>query len=411
MSTRRPRIAFVIQRYGLEITGGSEALCRKVAEKLASHYDIEVLTSCAIDHLSWKNVLPEGRSVLNGVTIHRFPATEERHLLNFHRVYDRIFLEQLTDDQERDMIHHQGPCCPALIDRILRTQSSCDAFVFFTYLYWPTVVGLDKVKEKAIFVPTAHDETSLYLHVLDELFRVTPHLLFNSDEERFLTLRRFTLPESTGRVAGMGIDEPEPGETDPGWGSLRDRLRGNRILTYVGRVENGKGCDELVDFFLRFVREENRLDITLLLLGNRTLPLPPHPQIVSPGFVSEYVKFQALASTDIAIAPSPFESLCIAALESWMHRRPVLANGKCAVLVGHCIRSNGGLWYTSYPEFRETVKLLLSNAELRAALGKQGRGYVEQNYRWPVIEQIWRDEIDSVIASQASAKEQTRIGN
>lgn len=396
----RSRIAFVVQRYGTDITGGSEALARVTAERMKQHFDVEVLTTCATDHLSWKNVHPAGASMINGVRVHRFPVEGERRLLDFHSIYDRIFTQQLSEAEEESMLRHQGPVAPALIEHIKKERSRFDAFVFFTYMYWPVVIGLPEVKNKALFVPTAHDEASLYLHLLDKLFRATPHMLFNSEEERFLTLRRFTLPSTTGRVAGMGIDEPQPGKPDEeGWESVRRRMEGRRVLTYVGRVENGKGCDELVEFFLRYTKEEKAEDLLLLLLGKRTLPLPPHQQIFSPGFVSEYVKYHALADTHVAVTPSPFESLCIAALESWMHRKPVLANGRCDVLTGHCTRSNGGLWYANYPEFREALSLLLKDQQLRDSLGYQGRRYVMDRYRWPVIEDIWRESIQQVIDS------------
>ncbi len=400
----KPRVAFVVQRYGTGITGGSEAHCRQVVERLADTFDIEILTTCATDHLSWKNELPEGVEEVNGIKVRRFRVAEERQLLKFHSIYDRIFLEQLTHDQEMALLHWQGPVVPALEKYIGENKDAYDAFVFFTYMYWTTVNGLPKVGSKALFVPTVHDEASLYLHVLDHLFRQTKHIMFNTEEERLLVFRRFNLPSDVGRIVGVGVDEPEPGEPDPAWSPLQERLKGKRVMTYVGRVENGKGCDELVEFFLRFVSEERRPDLTLLLLGRRTLPLPPHAQILSPGFVSEYVKYHALANTDIAVTPSPFERLCMAALESWMHARPVLANGRSPVLVGHCTRSNGGLWYNNYAEFRETVKLLLSDSALASTLGRQGRQYVEQKYRWPVIEQIWRDELNSVVQEQTAAK-------
>jgi glycosyltransferase involved in cell wall biosynthesis len=195
----------------------------------------------------------------------------------------------------------------------------------------------------------------------------------------------------------MGIDEPRSGDPDPSaWAALKSKIDGKRVLTYVGRVENGKGCDELVEFFLRFSEEEGASDLLLLLIGKRTLALPPHHQIASPGFVSEYVKYQALANTTVAVTPSPYESLCIAALESWMHSKPILANGRSPVLVGHCLRSNGGLWYSSYAEFRETLKLLLGDESLQRTLGAQGRDYVQTRYRWPAIENIWRTAIEDV---------------
>jgi glycosyltransferase involved in cell wall biosynthesis len=244
----------------------------------------------------------------------------------------------------------------------------------------------------------------LYVRVLDDLFLQTSRIMFNTEEERYMLQRRFNLPSSVGRIVGMGVEEPAAGAADALWDEeLRRNLDGKQVLTYVGRVENGKGCDELVDFFTRFIQEQKRTDLVLLLLGKRTLPLSPHPQIVSPGFVSEYVKYHALASSDVAIAPSPFESLCIAALESWMHRRPLLVNGRCPVLVGHCVRSNGGLWYSNYGEFREALRMMLAESGLRRALGENGRQYVEQNYRWPVVEQAYIEELENLFASRQTA--------
>ena len=401
----RRRIAFVVQRYGPEITGGSEAHCREIAERMSKHYDVEVLTTCALDHLSWKNVFPEGMSEVDGIPVRRFPAREERHLLNFHKIYDRIFTWQLTPDEEHQMLRHQGPYCPDLIEYLKTKLRKYDAFIFFTYMYYTTVYGLPLVKDKAIFVPTAHDEASLYLRILDDLFRQTPRICSTPRKSAHMSAAAIQPAEQFGRIVGMGVDEPAAGAADALWDEeLSRNLDGKQVLTYVGRVENGKGCDELVDFFTRFIQEQKRSDLILLLLGKRTLPLSPHPQILSPGFVSEYVKYQALANSDVAIAPSPFESLCIAALESWMHRRPLLVNGRCPVLVGHCVRSNGGLWYANYGEFRESLEMLLADSDLRRAFGENGREYVEQNYRWPVVERhtstSWRTS--SHLASRRS---------
>ena len=101
------KIAFIIQRYAsshLDTGGGAESHCRQVAERLAADHEVEVLTTCATDHLSWKNVLPQGEERLNGVTVRRFATAEDRHLEKFHKIYDRIFYAQLTEDQERQMI-------------------------------------------------------------------------------------------------------------------------------------------------------------------------------------------------------------------------------------------------------------------------------------------------------------------
>ena len=64
---------------------------------------------------------------------------------------------------------------------------------------------------------------------------------------------------------------------------------------------------------------------------------------------------------------------------------PILANARSAVLVEHCVRSNGGLYYADRDEFVECLKLLVGDVPLRNALGANGRDYVRQNYRWDVV--------------------------
>jgi glycosyltransferase involved in cell wall biosynthesis len=64
----------------------------------------------------------------------------------------------------------------------------------------------------------------------------------------------------------------------------------------------------------------------------------------------------------------------------------VLVNGECDVLKGHCLRSNAGLWYQSYEEFRECFRYLCSNFEIKLKMGENGKKYVKTNYSWELIE-------------------------
>jgi len=86
------------------------------------------------------------------------------------------------------------------------------------------------------------------------------------------------------------------------------------------------------------------------------------------------------------VIPSPYESLSVVTLEAWKLGVPVLANARCKVLVGQCLRANGGLVYNGYAEFAEALRLLLGEPELAGALGRQGREYVEREYSWETID-------------------------
>ena len=123
------------------------------------------------------------------------------------------------------------------------------------------------------------------------------------------------------------------------------------FVLYAGRIDEAKGCDTMLEFFERYVAEASRPDLKLVMLGRAEVPLRAHSQVVAPGFVPESTKVQALRNCHLMIAPSPNESLCIAALEAWQAGKPVLANGQCPVLRGQCRRSNGGLWYTDKRNF------------------------------------------------------------
>lgn len=380
------RIAFVIHRYGSGFSGGSESHCRAVAERLALDHYVEVLTTCADDNLSWKNAFEPGVTESGGVTVRRFSIDHPRDNRTFDELYGKLFDSGLTSDEERELVRAQGPYCPALVSFIESQQANYDVFIFFTYLYYPLIEAMPRVGKKAIFVPTAHDEPMLYLKLLDPVFNSTPHLLFNTEEEQHLVRRRFHLPAGTGRIAGLGVErKTETSGGDPAWDATEQRLAGKTVLTYVGRVETGKGCDELFDYFTRFCAELSQPDLVLLMLGTLRTALPLSGQVIAPGFVSGTFVNKALERTDIAVAPSRYESLCLALLESWLEAKPALVNGSSEVLRGQCIRANAGLWYTSYFEFREALLWLLKHRQEAAEMGLNGQRYVQERYRWPAI--------------------------
>ena len=112
-----------------------------------------------------------------------------------------------------------------------------------------------------------------------------------------------------------------------------------------------------------------------MLIGKAILPVPADPRIRHLGFLTDTDKFDAMAAADVLIMPSYYESLSMVALEAWGIGKPVLANGRCDVLKGQCLRSNGGLYYESYAEFAEALYSITSSPSLSQGAGRNGRAY------------------------------------
>jgi glycosyltransferase involved in cell wall biosynthesis len=378
----RLRLAFVVQRYGPQIDGGAEYECRRVAEALASHHDVEVLTTCARDYLTWRNVDRPGLQTVNGVRVRRFPVDRPRRVRAFGRYADWLYATPHTFFDEAEWVRRQGPLCPALIEWIRAHADDHDAFLFYTYLYLPTTLGLPLVAHKAVLVPTAHDERPIYLDLFRSLFRIPRALIFQVEEERAFVEARFHTAHLPSAVIGAGIDpvaEADGARFRRGYG-----LDGPYLL-YVGRVDVEKGCRVLVDAFLAW-RERIAEPVTLVLMGTVALKLQRHPAVRALGFRPEAEKHDAIAGATALVMPSPHESFSFVILEAWSQGTPVLATARSPVLRGHVERSGAGLLFDRTPgDFGAAAGTLLADETLRKALGERGRAYVEHRYRWPRI--------------------------
>ena len=417
------KLAFVIQRYGPEVLGGSEHLCRLVAERLAAQHEVEVLTTCARDYVTWKNEYPEGPDRIRGVAVRRFANARTRDLAAFNRYSEWIYNHPHNRGDELEWLKQQGPWCPALIEHLRRHQQQYDVLIFFTYLYAPTVLGLEVSPARSVLVPTAHDEPAIRLDIFRNVFSRPAALLYNTEGERQFVHQQFPDRPLLEDIVGVGVDIPQhqpyprmpapvedesgPPAADEGGDQTpaadegtasgefpshllargavfrrRHRLYGPIVL-YGGRIDPGKGCEELIEYFSSYVKEGG--EGTLALMGVKLMSLPEEPFIRFAGLLSDRERLQALEAATVVVVPSPYESLSLLMLEAFAVGTPALANARSQVLVEHCLRSNAGLFYADRDEFVECLKLLVGDARLRAAMGRSGRDYVRRHYRWDVV--------------------------
>jgi glycosyltransferase involved in cell wall biosynthesis len=390
LRANRPEVAFVVQRYGLEVTGGSESLARAVAERLLPDYRITVFTTCARDYVSWRNELPEGGENLNGVEVLRFPSQEERNLDAFNRFAEPLYVRQHSRQDEIEFLRRQGPEVPGLVEALDREKGRFAAIVFFTYLYYPTYWGLRAAPERAILVPTTHDEPPLGLGIYREVFALPKALGFLTAAEEALVRSRFEVGSRPAWVAGMGVEVPASPDLE---GFRRRATLPPRYALYAGRIDAGKGCAEMLGFFQQY-RQAGRAPLDMVLIGKLAMKLPEGVRYL--GFLSEQDKAAAIAGAEVVLCPSPYESLSIALLEGFALGVPAMVNARSPVLLDHCLRSNGGLYYENGEEFVEALGLLSGDPSLRKALGDSGRRYVGTHYRWDAVLARYRQLIQAV---------------
>jgi glycosyltransferase involved in cell wall biosynthesis len=386
----------VVQRYGADVTGGSESLARAVAERLAEEAEVVVFTTCARDYVTWKNELPEGEHIEAGVEVRRFPVESERDLVSFNRFSDALYDRPHSEEQELLWLKQQGPDVPRLVQRLEAERDRYDAVLFFTYLYFPTYWGLRAAPERSILVPTAHDEPPLRLGLMRRVFGAPRAFAFCSQPEADLVESRFGLRGRPSAVTGIGVDVAGTSHDVEAF-RIRHDVRGPYAL-YAGRIDAGKGCDAMLRQFERY-RAQVRGGLQLLLIGKLAMGLPPVSGVRYLGFLSDAEKLAAMQGARAVLCPSPYESLSIVLLEALALGTPVLAATASPVLLDHCRRSNGGLYYDTDAEFVEALDLLAKHDPLRSALGDNGRRYVSQNYRWPVVMERYRALVDAVAGS------------
>ena len=375
------RIAFVVQRYGVEILGGSEYHCRLIAERMASRHDVDVLTTCARDYITWANEYPEGVENINAVTVRRFPTAHTRDIEAFNRYSEWIFHNPHSAADEMSWLEQQGPWSPALLEFLAAHAPSYDTVIFFTYLYAPTVLGLHIGGDRTILTPTAHNEPAIHLEIYREMFRRPKAIAYNTEVEKAFLKTTFDMRAVAEETVGCGVDLLG-GRTGENTAASKALPRGPFLL-YGGRIDPGKGCDQLLDYFDTYKRHGG--PATLVMMGAQLMSLPDVPWVQYAGVLSEADRLRALETATIVVVPSPFESLSLLTLEAMAVGNPVLCNAHADVLVDHCRRSNAGLYYSTRDEFVECIHLLLADRELRARMGSNGRRYVDANYSWDVI--------------------------
>ncbi len=381
---RKGRLGFVPARYGDGVVGGAEAVLREMAHGLARRgWEVDILTTCAVDHFTWKNEFPPGvEEAADGVTVRRFPtvistARAERAAFNAAIVAGSPLR---MSDQERWM--NDDLRLPDLFHYLLDESDSYRALVFAPYLFWPAFACGQVAPDRTILMPCLHDEPEAYLDIFDPVFSGSRGLWFLSDPERDLATSIHPRLADF-EVIGSGITVPE--QYDPEGFRRRHGIEGPFVV-YAGRREGGKNWDRMLEGFARAVVNSD-LPLSMVTMGHGVVDPPPEiaERVIDLGYVTEAERNDALAAASAYIQPSAYESFSRTIMEAWLAGTLVLATGASAVNRWHCDRSGAGLLYDDEEEFEECLRFVAEAPEAAAGIAAPGRDYVLEHYTWPPV--------------------------
>jgi len=369
------KILFIVQRCGKEVFGGAEALTLQVGIELSKIFDVEILTTCAKDAVTWKDYYSEGTEKIENLLIRRFSVDHERDP-NFVPLSQ--YLEKNNDDLEKGkmFIDASGPTCSKLIDYLTKKQDEYDLLIFVCYPYWHTYYGLDINPEKSILLSTAHDEPWIHFKIYEKVFQQPSGFLFLTNAEKEFVQKKFGQKNKPFQIVGHGLDTNIASKK---YKFPKLKIPESYIL-YIGRINEGKGCQMLSDYFNKY-QQTNHTELKLVMIGNQEQKITNNNAILFENLTDDE-KFFVLQNCKIFIMPSQNESLNIACLEAWLFKKPVLVNAKSPVLKEHCQNSQGGLYFETYEEFVECLDFLLENSQISNQLAKNGEKYVRENYNW-----------------------------
>jgi glycosyltransferase involved in cell wall biosynthesis len=387
----RRRIAFVSPRFGAEIVGGAEAVVRGIALGLLERgWDVEVLTTCAVNPYTWANELPPATRLDEGLVVRRFPNVLATSASKEHAVHGRIYYGERPPLDDQVTWLNALFRNPGLFEEIWRRRDEFDAFVFAPYLFWHATVCMPAVADRSVLMPCLHDEVYARMDVMRHVLSLPASVWFLSGPEHDLAHRLGPVTPQHS-VIGSGMDVPEFYEPD----EFRSEYGIDApFVLYLGRREVDKGWPWLVEVFSR-----TKSPVKLVSAGAGEADVLPRlrGRIVDVGLLSMEQRNNALAAALAYVQPSLMESYSRTLMESWLAGTPALARKGSAVVEWHVHNCGGGFSFSTPRELSGLLGRLVSDPELPGRLGAQGREYVLENYRWERV-------LDLIEADLASLK-------
>ncbi len=374
------RLLFVTPRWG-DVAGGAERAMRGFATRCCDGYDVEVATTCAVDHHTWRNELPAGVERDGDVIVRRFPITQRGgdapgHVGSSYLGQVRALAASVWSESMQRFLVEEA--------------ERFDAILLAPYLFGTTFWSAASEPSRAVLVPCLHDEREARTAPMRALLARVRGCIFLSRAEE--ALARTLAPVRAGRVVGVGIDTPPP-LSDERVADIRASLGLERpYVISVGRVEEGKRVDALVDLMARH-RRRHGSDLDLVLAGSG--PYRPPGWVRRLGFLDDEAKRAVVAGAVASVSASRMESFSLVLLEAWSEGTPTLSDAACGPMAEHTRDGGGGLVYRDAGAFSAGLRTLAAPGA-REQFGAAGRSYVLDRFGWDAVRVRFRAAVEEL---------------
>jgi glycosyltransferase involved in cell wall biosynthesis len=402
MTSDRPRgrLAFVTPRYGVDVVGGSEAVMREAAHGFAARgWDVDLLTTCARDHYTWRNEYPAGATTIDGVVVHRFPIEPGSATRTRVQIERRIQVGEQPSFAEQ-LIWLDGLFrVPALFHHLVVHADDYDAVILSPYMWWTTVAGATVVPERTVVIPCLHDEPYARLELLHGVLAEPAALWFLSEPEHELAHRIAPIARRH-TVTGAGVDVNADYDVD----GFRKRFDLTRpYVLFAGRREHGKGWNWLLDAYRYTISTADLpLDLVTIGVGDVQVPGELAGRVIDLGFLDTADVANAFAAAAAYVQPSSNESFSRTIMEAWLAGTLVLATAQSEVLKWHCERSGAGLVFSDQYELAQCLSFIAAAPDTAQEMAERGRKYVLENYRWDIVLDAMERNLQELLCGSSS---------
>ena len=236
--------------------------------------------------------------------------------------------------------------------------------------------------------------------------RYATHIITVNESYRALVLQRHKIPESKITVVRNGPSFDRLYLVEP---DAEIAARGQTVLGYVGVMGFQDGIDSLIRALHKLKFELGRSDFYCILIGKGssldalkrlTKELQLEENVLFTGFVSHEDLLTYLSTTDICIAPDPYNpfndrSTMIKVMEYMTLSKPIVAYR----LIEHQVTAQGAALYADVSDeldFARKIEELMNDPERRREMGAIGRKRVEDVLAWPHQEGHLRSVYETV---------------